>query len=56
MGPVIIYVGGAGGGGGGGGELGGPSIFVDGIWVWGGLTCQQMTLGGRGGLQVSFKY
>ena len=44
------------GGGGGEGELGGPSIFVDGIWVWGGLTCQKMTLGGRGGLQVSFKY
>ena len=50
-GPVIIQVGGGGKGGGGGGELGGPSIFLDGIWVWGGgggLKPQKMTLGGGG--------
>ena len=36
--------------GGGGGEIGGPSIFLDGIR--GALKCQKMTLGG---IQVSFK-
>ena len=55
-GPVIIEVGGWGGGGGGVGgvEIGGPSIFWDGIW--GALKCQKMILGeGGGALQVSFK-
>ena len=34
-------------------KLGGLQFFLNGIW--GALKCQKMTLGGGGGLQVSFK-